>query len=93
MSDDSEPNGSSHSPVAFYCSFLSECNVRYVRAVHKYLNFATLSKCLLHVFMYCDFVLHAVHGTETYLNFSTFTSRTISLQGASKAYDVSALTP
>jgi hypothetical protein len=30
------------------------------------LNFATFSKDLLHVFIYCDFVLHAVHGTETY---------------------------
>ena len=38
-----------------------------LRFVHKYLNFATLSKCLLHVFIYCDFVLHSVHGTETYI--------------------------
>jgi hypothetical protein len=30
------------------------------------LNFATLLKDLL----YCDFVLHAVHGTETYFQLS-----------------------
>ena len=42
----------------------------YVRVIHKYLNFATLSKDLLHVFMYCDFVLLAVHGTETYFQLS-----------------------
>jgi len=30
------------------------------------LNFATISKDLLHVFIYCDFVLLAVHGTEIY---------------------------
>ena len=41
-----------------------------IRVIHKYLNFATLSKVLLHVFMYCDFVLHAVHGTETYFQLS-----------------------
>jgi len=34
--------------------------------MHKYLNFATLSNDLLHVFIYCDFVLHAVHETDTY---------------------------
>jgi hypothetical protein len=34
--------------------------------IHKYLKFATFSKDLLHVFIYCDFVLRAVHGTETY---------------------------
>jgi len=38
--------------------------------INKHLNFATLSKVLLHVFMYCDFVLHAVHGTETYFQLS-----------------------
>ena len=30
----------------------------------------TLSKDSLHVFMYCDFVLLAVHGTETYFQLS-----------------------
>jgi len=38
----------------------------YVMVIHKYSNFATFSKDLLHVFMYCDFVLRAVQGTETY---------------------------
>jgi len=38
-------------------SFLNA--IWYVRVVHKYLNFATLSKDLLHVFMYCDCVLHS----------------------------------
>jgi hypothetical protein len=38
--------------------------------IHKYLDFATLSKDLLHVFMCCDFVLHAVHETETYFQLS-----------------------
>ena len=42
----------------------------YVRFVHKYLNFPTLSKDLLHVFMYCDFVQHAVHETDTYFQLS-----------------------
>jgi len=38
--------------------------------INKHLNFATLSEDVLHVFMYCDFVLHAVHGTETYFQLS-----------------------
>ena len=42
----------------------------YVRFVHKYLNFASLSKGLLHVFMYCDFVLHAIHETAIYFPLS-----------------------
>jgi hypothetical protein len=53
-----------------------------------------LSKDLLHVFMYCVFVLHAVNETETFFSaFSTFTSRPVSLQWTSEAYGVYALTP
>jgi hypothetical protein len=65
----------------------------YVTVIHKYLNFATLSKDLLHVFMYCDFVLHAVHETYTFLALSTFTFRPVSLQWTNEAYGMYALTP
>ena len=36
------------------------------RVIHRYFNFATLSKDLLHVFICSGFMLHAVHETETY---------------------------
>jgi hypothetical protein len=52
-----------------------------------------LSKDLLHVYIYCAFVLHAVRETETFSAFSTFTSRPVSLQWTNEAYGVYALTP
>jgi len=42
--------------------------------------------------MYCDFVLRAVHGTNIFSAFSTFTSRPVSLQWTDEAYGVYAST-
>jgi hypothetical protein len=50
------------------------------------------SKDLLHVFMYCDFVLLVVHETNIFSAFSTFTSRPVSLQRTDTAYGVYGLT-
>jgi hypothetical protein len=77
-----------HSAVDF---FLNAVLIRSVCS--QIFELCALSKGLLHVFMYCDFVLRSVHETDTYSAFSTVTSRTVSLQGTSKAYGVSALTP
>ena len=38
--------------------------------------------------MYRDFVLHAVHGIETFSVFSTYTSRPVSSQWSNEAYGV-----
>jgi hypothetical protein len=38
--------------------------------MHRYFKFATVSKDLLHVFIYCDFVLHAVREPDTYFQLS-----------------------
>jgi len=44
------------------------------------------------VFIYCDFVLHAVHGTNTFSGFSVFTSRPVSLQWTDETDGVYGLT-
>jgi hypothetical protein len=61
LADDSGHSGA----VEFFLSVILICFF-----IYKCLNFAPLSNDLLHVFMYCDFVLHAVHGTETYFQLS-----------------------
>jgi hypothetical protein len=44
------------------------------------------------VFIYCAFVLHAVHETNIFSALSAFTSRPVSLQWTNEAYDVYAVT-
>ena len=56
----------------------------------------TVSGVLFKGFMacvYCDFVLHAVHGTNIFSAFSIFTSRPVFLQWSNEADGVYGLTP
>ena len=52
------------------CCFLSEYNFAMLCLFTNIRTLPHFQSMLLHVFMYCGFVLHAVHGTETYFQLS-----------------------
>jgi len=78
-----------HSAVDFFPYLILIFSV-----VDKYLNFATFSKDVLLVFIYCHFVQHFANSCDrnVYIDISVFISRPVSLQGTNKADGLYTLT-